>query len=146
LAGISPGAELITYVARLAAIRREHEVLRAPVFLHGRAHPAPGIADIAWFDEGGGIISAEAWNDGSQRTLVLRRVMSTPEGKATILTLLLNPTDEHRRFHLPAPHFPTRVVLDSAAGIDEHDVDGQYVSVTAHSAMLLYAEYGDARE
>jgi isoamylase len=142
LAGTSPGAELITYVARLLAIRREHEVLRNPLFVHGRAHPAPGIADIAWFDEAGGTISAEAWNDPDQRTLVLRRAMSDSQGNVAILTLLLNPTDEHRHFHLPAPQLPARILLDSAApDLDERDVQWDEVPVAAHSAVLLYAEY-----
>ncbi|HXA21852.1 MAG TPA: glycogen debranching protein GlgX [Acetobacteraceae bacterium] len=134
------GAALIAYVARLAAIRREYPVLRSPVFLHGRVHPAPGIADIAWFDERGGTISAEAWNDVEQRTLVLRRATTVAEGKVAILTLLLNPTDEHRQFRLPVPQMPARVLLDSAAlDGEERDVQGSDVSVAAHSAVLLHA-------
>src|SRR4029077_2863366 len=50
------GSALTAYVARLAAIRREHPVLRSAVFLHGNVHPAPAIADIAWFDESGGTL------------------------------------------------------------------------------------------
>jgi isoamylase len=145
MAGTSPGADLIAYVARLAAIRRECDVLRAPIFLHGRAHPAPGIEDIAWFDEAGKSISAEAWNDLNQRTLVLRRAMFGPEGKVAILTLLLNPTDEHCQFFLPAPHLRMRVLLDSAAGTGERDVHGHDLPVAAHSAVLLYAELEQAR-
>ncbi len=142
MAASPAGAALIAYVAQLAAIRREHPVLRSPVFLHGRVHPAPGIADIAWFDEDGGTISADAWNDLDQRTLVLRRAMASPEGKVAILTLLLNPTDEHRHFRLPAPHLPARVLLDSAAReADEREVHGSGLPVAAHSAVLLYVEY-----
>ncbi|HXA23462.1 MAG TPA: glycogen debranching enzyme GlgX, partial [Acetobacteraceae bacterium] len=131
---------LIAYVARLAAIRREHPVLRSPVFLHGRVSPAPGIADIAWFDERAGTISAEAWNDVEQRTLVLRRAMSVAEGKVAILTLLLNPTDEHRQFRLPVPGMPLRVLLDSAAlDGEKRDVQGSDVPVAAHSVVLLHS-------
>src|SRR5581483_9654131 len=108
-------AGMIAYVARLIALRREHPVLRSPTFLHGRAHPAPDIADIAWFDRDGGTIPAEAWNDLDQRTLVLRRAMAGPEGRVTILTLLLNPTDRQHQFRLPPPLLPSRVLLDSAA-------------------------------
>jgi isoamylase len=141
-AGSPAGAALTTYVARLAAIRREHPVLRSPVFLHGNVHPAPAIADIAWFDETGGTLSADAWNDPGQRTLVLRRAMPNPDGKIAILTLLLNPTDEHRQFRLPPPHLPARILLDSAAQeADASEVQGSDVPVQAHSAVLLHAVY-----
>jgi isoamylase len=142
LAAASDGAMLIEYVARLAAIRRNHPVLRSPVFLHGTMQPAPEIADIAWFDEGGGTISAEAWNDVDQRTLVLRRARTGAEGKVTILTLLLNPTDEHRRFCLPAPHPPGRILLDSAAPhAEEREILSGELTVSAHSAVLLSVEH-----
>ncbi len=141
------GSALTAYVARLAAIRREHPVLRSPVFLHGNVHPAPAIADIAWFDETGGTLSAEAWNDPGQRTLVLRRATASPDGRIAILTLLLNPTEEHRQFGLPAPHLPTRILLDSAAQesaapeADTYEIQGSAVPVRAHSVVLLYAAY-----
>ncbi len=142
LAGSPPGAALTAYVARLAEIRRKHPVLRSPVFLHGTVHPAPGVADIAWFDQNGGTLSAEVWNDLEQRTLVLRRAAACPEGKIAILTLLLNPTDEHRQFRLPAPHLPTSVLLDSAAPEREGcDVQGSKLAVAAHSAVLLHSIY-----
>ena len=83
-------------------------MLRHRDFLHGRVHPAPGIADIAWFDQSGGTIPAEAWNDREQRTLILRRAMRSPEGKVTILTLAAEsgrsamPSSGCRRRHLPS--------------------------------------------
>jgi isoamylase len=143
LAATPDGAALIAYVARLAAIRRQHSVLRSTAFLHGTVHPAPGLADIAWFSEDGGTLSAEAWNDSDQRTLVLRRAMADAEGKIAILTLLLNPTDEHRQFRLPAPRLPARVLLDSASwdAPGDCEVQGADLRVAAHSAMLLHAEY-----
>ena len=135
------GTALTAYVARLIALRREHPVLRSATFMHGRAHPAPDIADIAWFDQDGGTIPVNAWNDLEQRTLVLRRAMQNREGKVTILTLLLNPTDQQLAFRLPAPYLPSRILLDSAdLDLKEHAVAGTELSVAAHSAMLLYAE------
>ena len=133
---------MVAYVARLVSLRRDFPVLRSPVFLHGKVQPAPGIPDISWFNEDGMTISAEAWNDPDERTLVLRRAMSGMEGKINILTLLLNPTDEHRHFRLPAPHLPSRVLLDTAADEpNEGSLDGNAVAVAAHAAVLLHAEY-----
>ena len=135
------GAAMTAYVERLITLRHEHPVLRSPIFLHGHVHPAPNIADIAWFDQDGGTIPVEAWNDLEQRTLVLRRAMQNREGKVTILTLLLNPTDQQLAFRLPEPHLPSRVLLDSAdPAMKEHAIAGAELSVAAHSAMLLYAE------
>ena len=94
MAAAPAGASLVAYVAELIRLRREHPVLRHPRFLHGTVHPAPGIADIAWFDERGDIIPAEDWNDPNQRVLVLRRAMCREDGKISILTLILNPTGE----------------------------------------------------
>ena len=59
MAGGAEGSALTAFVARLIALRRDHPVLRAPRFLHGQDEPAPGIADIAWFDGLGRTMSAE---------------------------------------------------------------------------------------
>jgi glycogen operon protein len=135
------GRALTDYVARLIALRRTHPVLRHPRFLHGAEHPAPGIADIAWFDQTGATIPAEAWNDVEQRTLILRRAMRISEGTVTILTLLLNPEATPQDFRLPPPEVTVRVLLDSAEPGAEGDPVGHEVRVAAHSAMLLYGEY-----
>ncbi|HSZ93575.1 MAG TPA: glycogen debranching protein GlgX [Acetobacteraceae bacterium] len=142
MAASPPGIALTAYVARLIELRREHPVLRHPHFLHGKAHPAPGIADIAWFDQSGGTIPVEAWNDIEQRTLILRRSMRVSEGRVEILSLLVNPGDRPCDFRLPEPHLPGRVVLDSAEPeTHERPITGQEVRVAAHSAVLLYAEH-----
>ena len=141
LAVTPSGKALIEYVGRLIALRREHPVLRCKVFLHGIEHPTPDISDIAWFDESGGTISAAAWNDREQRTLILRRADKNADGKVSILTLLLNPTAEARDFRLPLPLMPFRVLIDSAtAGTAEDWRDAGGLSVAAHSAMLLFAQ------
>lgn len=140
MAASPPGIALIDYVKRLIALRREHPVLRHPQFLHSKQYPLPGVADIAWFDQTGATIPAEAWNDSDQRTLVLRRSMQIPEGKVTILTLLLNPTDRPLMFTLPEPHLPSRVLLDSAEPAMTERTATDRLCVAPQSAVLLYAE------
>jgi len=49
------------FVTRLATLRRQNPVLRCSQFLHGKTEPAPGILDIAWFNEKAEIISSDAW-------------------------------------------------------------------------------------
>jgi isoamylase len=129
------------YVARLVALRQAHPVLHWPSFLHGTTEPAPGVQDIAWFDEQGGGISAAAWNDPQQRTLMLRRAAADGDGKVTMLTLLLNPTEEDRWFRLPPPDLASVVLLDSAAPEAEASaVIGGSLTVGAHCAVLVFAQ------
>ena len=129
------------YVARLIALRREHPVLRQPHFLHGRSHPAPGIADIAWFDQSGG----DNFSRGLERSRAAdigacAAPMRIPEGKVTILTLAAESDgDRPCDFRLPDAHLPGSLLLDSAAaGADERTVAGRIVrSGPMRGAVLL---------
>ncbi len=142
MAASPPGLALTEFVARLIALRREHPVLRHPRFLHGTEYPTAGVADIGWFDQRGATMPSDAWNDVEQRTLILRRAMRGHEGAATILTLLLNPTEQVRQFRLPEPRVPSRILLDTAVPEAGQREVRDHVSVEAHAATLLYAEIG----
>ena len=131
------GEALAAFVARLIALRKAQPVLRSKNFLHGREEPAPGVLDIAWFDEDGAPISAEAWNDPAERTLTLRRAERREDGSTPILTLMLNPTEQDRAFRLPSPGLPTFLLIDSAQpDAPERLVDRDVVQVGAKSAVL----------
>jgi isoamylase len=135
------GQALLAYVAYLAGLRRAHPVLRSPTFLHGAEIHANKVADIAWFDESGEALTPAAWNDPEQRTLVVRRATANGDGRSTVLTLMLNPTSEARRFRLPMPRMTTTtIVLDTAelAQSPRVLVDDE-TAVSAHSAVLLLA-------
>jgi len=131
-------AAFAAFIVRLIALRREHAVLRWPVFLHGTMQPMPNLKDIAWFDEQGTEMSPEAWNDPQQRALTLRRAADDGDGSVTILTLLLNPTEEARRFRLPPPHLVHTILLDTAApdAFAQRLADAS-LEVSAHSAVLI---------
>ena len=139
----SPEARvLFGFVARLIDLRRNYPVLHAHHFLHGRHEPAPGIQDIAWFDERGESISPEAWNNQEQRVLTVRRAEKASDETVNILTLCLNPSNEDRRFRLPTPVLPARVILSSSKPetSDAPVVDNE-VDVPAHGAVLVAARY-----
>ena len=86
-------------------------------------------------------MSPEAWNEPQQRTLILRRAAADGDGRVTILTLLLNPTDDTRRFRLPLPRLACMILLDTAAPeLSSRAVTGGTLSVGAHSAILVHAE------
>jgi isoamylase len=138
------GAAQSAFTARAIALRHAHPLLRCRNYLYGKEELAPGLLDIAWFDERGEIISSEAWNNPEERTLVLRRAAKNDDGSIVILTLLLNPTAEDRSFRLPPPDLEKRILLDStdpAAG--ERDVDGAEIQVRARGAVLLRAKSGE---
>ncbi|MBS0525469.1 MAG: glycogen debranching protein GlgX [Proteobacteria bacterium] len=142
LAGTAEGRLLADFAARVIALRHRHPVLRCSNFLHGRDEPAPGVIDIAWFDEQGEIISSEAWDNPHERTLVLRRAKGAADGTVPILTCLFNPTPEDRVFRLPPPRLASRLLLDSAdpAG-PERDIGGDSLSVRSRSVVLVRSVY-----
>jgi isoamylase len=142
LAESDDGRKLNDFTRRLIALRHQHPILRCANFLHGKDQPAPGVLDIAWFDEQGQVISAEAWNNPAERTLVLRRAAVDPDGNVPILTCFFNPTPEDRTFKLPPPQLPSTVLLDSAdPGATERAVEGDSVTVKARSVVLARSVY-----
>lgn len=52
----------IEFVARLAALRRAHPVLRSPHYLHAARHDEDGVADILWFGSDGQPLTHEVWH------------------------------------------------------------------------------------
>jgi glycogen operon protein len=135
------GKELTAFVQRLIAIRLEHTALRSRHFLHGQKEPAPGILDIAWFDENGASIPDDNWKKPELRLLVLRRASANEDGTVSLLTLLLNPTADNHPFALPEPVMPTRILVDSAKPREpEIDLEDGKVEVQARSAVLTYAK------
>ena len=134
------GKSLAAFVARVAALRHRHPVLRSPYFLHGREFPAEGVPDISWFDASGEIISAESWNNAEDRCLALRRVGPNDDGSVTMLTAFFNSGTSDCHFLLPEPHWPTRIVLDSAAPDGpERDLEGVEIVVAPRSVVLALA-------
>jgi glycogen operon protein len=136
-AGSGEGRALTAFIARIAALRRQHAVLRAPRFLHGLEQPAPDICDIAWFDASGALINPDSWNNAEERRLVLRRAGRNGDGKVAILTAFFNATAEEQRFRLPPPGLPARLLLDSAdPGRMEGDLEQDELTVAARSLVV----------
>ncbi len=123
------GNVLTDFVARVIALRQAIPLLRSRHFLHGKNEPAPGILDIAWFDEHGEAMSPEAWDNPDEIRLTLRRAMGRSNGTVTILTMLLNPTADDAVFKLPGPHLDAQVLLHSAVP------DTQERTITAAAEM-----------
>ena len=137
--------ELQRFVAGLIATRKRFAALRPTHFLHAEFKPAPGIADIAWFDEKGKPIPDEDWRNPEHRLLCIRRANRNDSHAVFLLTLLLNPTADAETFQLPTPQLPSRILIDTAnPAAVESDVKEQGVEVGAHSAVLVFASLESA--
>ena len=140
LATSTSGRRLNRYLVRLAAIRQAHPVLRCRSFLYGDQELAPGVKDIAWYDEAGETLSMDAWNDPEARLLTLCRAATGSDGVVSVLTMMMNASEEDREFRIPAP-LPATLVLDTAEpDADERTIDEEPIHVAARSVVLLLAQ------
>lgn len=131
------GQILADFVAALAKARHDYPLLRCRSFLYGDRELAPGITDIAWFDEKAQTPSPDDWNAAEARLLTLRRAAHGDDGTICVMTLMLNATQEPRSFRIPPPT-PVIMMIDSAnPGAPEMLVEGEEVEVAPQSLVLL---------
>jgi glycogen operon protein len=128
------------FVSRLIKLRKNHPSLRSEQFLHGAKEVAPGIQDVAWFDEAGAALTPSAWADASAHCLCLRR--AAVDGSRIDVTLLMfNASQQDHEFLYPPPDLPWILKASSA------EPDGEPIAmkdnkmvIGAHSAVLCAAE------
>ncbi len=136
------GQQLIRFVSKLISTRQEHTALRSRHFLHGLREPAPGIFDIAWFNEDGCSVPESSWTNPEHRLLCLRRATRNADGTVSILSLLLNPTAQEHSFQLPEPALPGQILIDTARpDADWSELKGQELAVQGRSAVLVYSNF-----
>ena len=137
LAESEEGRALIEFTARLARLRHEFVVLRSPNFLYGQDSPGYGVNDIEWWDERGGPLSPEDWDNPEGRALMMRRALRNDNGEIEAISLLLNASPDPITFKLPPPHSARRVLIDSASPEQgELEVEDEY-EVAPHGAALI---------
>jgi glycogen operon protein len=131
--------KLTRFTARLAALRRAHPSLRSEHFMHGGTETLPGIADVAWFDEEGAVLTEAAWRDPIAQLLALRRAAVAGD-RADVTLVLFNASPEDRAFVLPPPALAWRLMLDTAdPDRAEAAPATERVRVQARSLVLLAA-------
>jgi glycogen operon protein len=139
--------DLERYVARLAALRRNHPTLRADRFLHGRNEIAPNLQDIEWFNEDGTAMEPVQWQDPERRLLSVRRAgLLNGGGTIEASLMMLNGSVEDRAFKLP----PTNN-LHWALALDSSDpnrlpggLESETVQVPSHAVVLLIGQQNGA--
>jgi isoamylase len=87
-----PDPEMTDFVARLAALRRAHPVLRQRRFLHSRARKGDGHPDVSWRRADGAAPQPADWHDANFRCLciVLRPAAETPVETSDVLFAVFN--------------------------------------------------------
>ena len=61
--------ELVSFTAKLIALRRKHPAFRRRKFFLGRPLHGKGVVDIAWFKPDGGEMTDDDWQAGFQKSL-----------------------------------------------------------------------------
>ena len=152
------GRALTAYVGRLIAVRNAYTALQAGRFLHGD-EVAPGIPDIAWFDERGEALSIEAWHNPEGRAIsVLRAAASgghihvqheygrAPDHSSAaagpeVALLFVNADDEPLEFTFPAQQLTWFPLVDSAKADGKPDrldaMSEPQVTLQGHTIMMF---------
>jgi len=101
---------LCEFVGLASRIRREHPVLRQPVFLHGELVPDTGDKNITWLACDGSEMTTADWVDPSAKCI------AASFGGARPLMYLMNAGTEDLTFRLPSgtPTHEWTCVLDTA--------------------------------
>jgi isoamylase len=137
MASSAEGKSLVDYVRRLMALRRRFEALQAGRYFHG-AEIAPGIADIAWFDERGQVLSSEAWQNPEARALAVRRATLGADGEPELVLMLVNAGHDAIEFTFPPPATRLHLLIDSAVPDGPgRKVEEPSITVQGHGVMLL---------
>jgi isoamylase len=141
----SPGSELAQFVARLAALRHSHPIIRSPGYLYGQQELAPGLHDIDWFDESGHMLVESDWDNPAGRALVMRRAIRLQEGGIDIVAFLINGSEEALQYELQGD-FAWRVAIDSARQeLNDEPVTGTQYTVEHNSAAVLIARLAEVQ-
>jgi glycogen operon protein len=139
------GRALTAFVARAAALRREHPSLRATRYTHWDHEVAPHLWEIAWYDTDGQQMNDEKWRDPEGRALGMRRVMAAEDGLDITMTLL-NGGDDDVAFALPDMEDKAwRLLLDSTdPQAPERTLEDRKFLLRAHGIALLSAHVRNA--
>jgi glycogen operon protein len=132
------GRDLVRFVQRLTAIRREFP--RPRLFLHGAEQVAPGLSDIEWFDERGTRLSEQDWQNPEGRALILYLSSPTEAGSARIAALAMNASGNSLDYLL-LENVRWRMLLDS--GVPEREevtLDHPVYHIEPHGAALFGGE------
>jgi glycogen operon protein len=131
---------LAAFVARLAALRRDHPVLRQKRFLHARPRPSDGLPDVIWRRADGTTPRPEDWHDPSFRCLgvELRSAAEAEDSGAGAIFALFNAGADQTAV-LPQSKTGWQLILDTTRPEAPPETSLARVAVPAQS-VLVFAE------
>ncbi|TCS39382.1 glycogen operon protein [Paucimonas lemoignei] len=137
-AAATPDGLLLTdFVARLGLLRHRLTTLQAQYFMHGE-EVAPGVPDVAWFDERGQTLSPEAWQNPDARALMVQRASLDEAGRLERILILINGGHDALTFLVPEAEEPWQLLVDSAEPASEvRTLQPPELPVQGHSVVLL---------
>lgn len=106
--------DLLAFVARLTALRRQHPVLRQRHFLHARIRPGEDVPDVRWHRADGSRPEAYDWHDPAFRCLCLE-LRGAAEGPALndVIFAVFN-TGPEQALILPKTQGSWALILDTS--------------------------------
>ncbi len=130
--------ELPKFVARLAALRKNHSALSRPEFLTG-ARNEMGQPDVVWFNNHGRRMTEEDWENPHSKCLTLR-LAPVLESEAPLL-IMLNASHVAVEFQIP-PGAPGdwEVILATDGGFEDARLAGD-ACFTMPARTLVLAEW-----
>ncbi|OWW21738.1 glycogen debranching protein GlgX [Noviherbaspirillum denitrificans] len=137
LAQSEDGAALSKYVCRLMEVRRCFDALQSQRFQHGE-EVAPGVRDLAWFDERGEELPPDAWQNPEARALMVQRASMGNEGRLDIVLMLVNGGHDAIEFRFPGERLTWQLLIDSSAAAQAvRAVEEPAMMVPGHSVVVL---------
>ncbi|MEI2414575.1 glycogen debranching protein GlgX [Orrella sp. JC864] len=138
------GRALSEFVARAAALRREHPSLRAARYVDAGEQLVPDLSRLSWFDAQANFMDPPAWENPHERTLVLRRVAQCEDDpqRLDVTLMLINGAPEQVEFKLPQPALDWRIGLDSGDPARQGPVREGTLRLAPSSVAVLVAQAG----
>ena len=147
----NPDRDLLDFVTRLIALRRDHPTFRRRQFFQGKPLHGDGAVDLAWFSTSGQAMADETWNEGDLKTVAVfiggQNIDRGPRGEQitdTDFLWLINASAEETEFAIPeVVGGPWAVRLDTSTGFVDADPAsdltdaGGNVSLVDRSIVLL---------
>ena len=131
---------LTDFVARLAALRRAHPVLRQRRFLHARPRTGDALPDVIWRRADGEPPRAEDWHDPDFRCLgVELRTAAEETAPGTEAIFAVFNVGPAVKLTLPRTAAGWRLILDTTRPEAAPEPAGATLAVPAHSVFVFEA-------
>ena len=134
---------LSAFVARLAALRRAHPVLRQRRFLHARPRAADGLPDVIWRRADGTPPRPEDWHDPAFRCLCVElRMVSQGEMVGDAVLFAVFNAGGEVAITLPDTAPAWRLILDTTRPTAKPSLAGQGFAAPAQSVLVFQPTLG----